>query len=524
MSFVNFKRLSSIIDYPRSGLDSKVWTTQGILKPRIKDFILKKLDKFFRSKGYTLNEILSAVNAVYFIGSLTSYQYTDKTDLDIHFHFDQNKIKDVLRRHGQIVKSNEELDEILNKEWKDAIDEDIIPGTQHPLEVYFEIDGFTKSDNSDGVYDILNDKWLKEPPSIEDDFDVEEIYPAAVDEAIDIMRNIDDKIGHIKREIKDISLLKETLRSWDKGKKKLFFKKLLDKIDTIEKSIRDIVEMGSEIIDNRQDDYVKQSEDNIKFKYLQRYKYIWLVKNLEDALEDEKEKIQVEDDDDIERIRIILKEFEDKDTSKDIEFEKKESKMSFINFKKLGLGFGLGPGAGFGLGPGVGRGLGPGAGLGPGVGRGLNPGVGRGLGLGPAGLGRGLGPGAGLGLCLDQDVGLTPSDPTLVQPDVSIEVPKEVFPETLPEGSSATSLEIPSGIPEGRERDYEILKRDIILEQAAIDEYRGQLRDASPEVKKILEHLIKEEEEHRKELEELIEEIKSKPSGNTTDEIKVIEL
>ena len=489
MSFINFKKLSSIIDYPRSGLDGKVWTTQGILKPRIKDFIFKKLDKFFRSKGYSLDEILSAANAVYLIGSLTSYQYTDKTDLDIHFHFDQNKIKDILKKHGQIVKSNKELDEILNKEWKDAIDEEIVPGTQHPLEVYFEIDGFTKSDNSDGVYDVLNDKWLKDPPSIEDDFDVEEIYPAAVDEAIDIMRNIDDKIGHVKREIKDISLLKETLRSWDKSKRKVFFKKLLDKIDTIEKSIRDIVEMGSEIIDNRQTDYVKQSEDNIKFKYLQRYKYIWLVKNLEDALEDEKEKIQVEDDDDIERIRIILKEFENKDTNKDIEFEKKENKMSFINFKKLGLGFGLGPS------------------MGPGM-----------------GLGKGIAPGMGLGKGIAPDMGFLSDNCPFKQPDISIDIPKEVFPKAFPKDSFETSLEIPSGVPEGRERDYEILKRDITLEQAAIDEYRGQLEDASPEVKRILEHLINEEEEHRKELEELMEEIKSKASDNTIDEIKVIKL
>jgi len=51
-------------------------------------------------------------------------------------------------------------------------------------------------------------------------------------------------------------------------------------------------------------------------------------------------------------------------------------------------------------------------------------------------------------------------------------------------------------------RDYEIIKRDIELEQAAIDEYQGQLADASPELKKILEHLIIEEQEHRRELEE----------------------
>lgn len=53
------------------------------------------------------------------------------------------------------------------------------------------------------------------------------------------------------------------------------------------------------------------------------------------------------------------------------------------------------------------------------------------------------------------------------------------------------------------ERDNEIIQRDIALEQAAIDEYEGQLPEASPELRAVLEHLIEEEKEHRKELEEL---------------------
>jgi rubrerythrin len=54
-------------------------------------------------------------------------------------------------------------------------------------------------------------------------------------------------------------------------------------------------------------------------------------------------------------------------------------------------------------------------------------------------------------------------------------------------------------------RDMEIIRRDIELEQAAIDEYTGQLETASPAVKKVLEHLIKEETEHKQELMELLE-------------------
>ena len=52
-------------------------------------------------------------------------------------------------------------------------------------------------------------------------------------------------------------------------------------------------------------------------------------------------------------------------------------------------------------------------------------------------------------------------------------------------------------------RDEEIKNRGITLEQAAIDEYTGQLEAASPELRKVLEHIIEEEKQHRQELEEV---------------------
>ena len=61
----------------------------------------------------------------------------------------------------------------------------------------------------------------------------------------------------------------------------------------------------------------------------------------------------------------------------------------------------------------------------------------------------------------------------------------------------------PQTVEVGPGRDMEIIQRDIELEQAAIDEYQGQLPDASPKLKEVLEHLILEEQEHRAELEQL---------------------
>jgi rubrerythrin len=60
------------------------------------------------------------------------------------------------------------------------------------------------------------------------------------------------------------------------------------------------------------------------------------------------------------------------------------------------------------------------------------------------------------------------------------------------------------------DRDAEIVARDINLEQSAIDEYTGQLETASPELRMIIYHLINEERDHKKMLEEFIYGMESK--------------
>lgn len=64
------------------------------------------------------------------------------------------------------------------------------------------------------------------------------------------------------------------------------------------------------------------------------------------------------------------------------------------------------------------------------------------------------------------------------------------------------SHKILTWLKKAEDRQEEIKNRDIELEQAAVDEYRGQMEDANPELAKVLDHLIDEEREHKEHLEE----------------------
>ena len=298
-------RSSSVIDYPKPGLDPSIWNLDGTIKEDIKNFLLEKLGTFFSERGLELDKF---VEDIVIIGSLTSYQYNRKSDLDVHTLVDLDLFKEVYLE--ELTK--EELVELFDKTWRKELDKEkeCIPDTKHPIEFYFEIEGETYAEKTDGVYSLLSDNWLQPPRTVEADFDVNTIYPEAIGFAEDIVKEMDVNLGEVKRTLEDLDYLQETIRQFDSGKKKIFKKKIEDKIEEIEESILEIVEKGQEVIEERKEDYSSESEANISFKYLQRYGYIWLVKNLEGVLEDKTtEKIEVEEDD-IDGVEEVIDQFE----------------------------------------------------------------------------------------------------------------------------------------------------------------------------------------------------------------------
>lgn len=132
-------KLSSILDPLHPTLSPIVWDLKTLkLHPYIKDFILKYYSGLLP---------LNTVKRMYLLGSITSNQYSDTSDIDINVAIDPLLLTSELNRKRH--------------EYNGAF----VPGTKHPvgfmLQPYTEKDNF--KDSNFGVYDIIHDTWITLP-------------------------------------------------------------------------------------------------------------------------------------------------------------------------------------------------------------------------------------------------------------------------------------------------------------------------------------------------------------------------
>lgn len=300
---------ASIIDYPKPGLDPAIWDENNKLRTRIKRDIIDKIVGFMFKKGISSKEFKEVIDKIIIIGSLTSYQWHSKSDLDVHLHVNMPKMREILENQKTKL-TDDGIYELLNKEWKKEIEVYRVKGTNHPLEYYFEIDGISDITHKDGIYNLETDEWEQQPRQVDMTFDPEMEYKAAMDEATNIMKEFDVNLADIKRDIIDIELIKDSVKKFSGEEKKKFKKRLYEKIDEIEQTLLQMIDKSENIVDKRTEDYRAESQENIRFKTLQKYKYIWLIKKLEHELEDVNEEVKVKDENDLKKIKKVVQEFD----------------------------------------------------------------------------------------------------------------------------------------------------------------------------------------------------------------------
>lgn len=298
-------KIASILDYPKPGLDPSIWEVSGEMNSTVRQRILDKLKGFLATQG--ISDMDSIIDKIYIIGSLTSYQYTSQSDLDIHVHLDLDGLIEYLG-----LSDAETAVEIADKSWRRQLNIDeaeMVPGTNHPMEFYFEMPGHTTSLPNDGIYHLEVERWEKDPRTVDVDFDIAEIYPEVIEFAEGVVKSFDINIGRIRRELQDIELLQETIMYFKPEQKHLFTDKLKSKIDKINDDIVHIIDKGQEVVDKRHEEYDLMSPGNLHFKYLQRHGYIWLFKQLEKALSDEDDNVEF-DEEDIDQVKEVINDFD----------------------------------------------------------------------------------------------------------------------------------------------------------------------------------------------------------------------
>ena len=267
----------SIIDIPRQryapGVFDDANTNNPKLKQSVRDIILNQIDKFqekYPVKKYSL------------IGSILTKKYRDDADLDINILFDVPE------------EDREEARKELASSLRN-INGELVPGTQHPINYFVITDPELKKKNdamADGVYDIDENEFVRRPT--EDTFDPEK-YEADFQKKV---KEIDVVKGELARDLIDYEELKglstdDVLNLQDK---------INSKLEEIEDSIEVLVDIGDDVVKQRQsafnDDMTPEEirqfgkkhklPKNIIYKYLEKYHYLKFYRKCKEILEDGK--------------------------------------------------------------------------------------------------------------------------------------------------------------------------------------------------------------------------------------------
>jgi len=283
--------LESIIDRSRGTLDPDLIEVdkKGTLhlKEDVYDFIIKAA-----AEVYPIMDL----EEFFLKGSSLTFQWRKDVDIDIYM-VDTSLTEDLLKEAREKVKKANRVSKV-------------VPGTDHPLEFYLDNTLF-QTDKADVMYDLIKNVFTKMPVSVS--ATLETYWSSFTSEVAEL----DLQIGELKRDIVDITLLRDYLS--DKTMTKFEIEEVLKdigiKLGEIEKDLQTLIDDYKIIKDKRQQIFSLNLEEikdfssknlmpeNVIFKLLQRYYYLQLLRDFKEVLEglreEENKGLTIEDVDDL---------------------------------------------------------------------------------------------------------------------------------------------------------------------------------------------------------------------------------
>jgi len=177
-------------------LHESIWDKNKVLQPKVRTALLKIAKEFFETLEVKDFKILDIV----FTGSLANYNYTTKSDIDLHIEVDRDSgyCEDCGIDIANVMKAKKTL-------WAD---EHSINIRGYPVELYVQLKDETLQ--AGGVYSLKKNEWKVKPshnPNIR-----KEIDNYAVDvKAKEYKVKIDDMINDKVDDKNDIHKLKEKI-------------------------------------------------------------------------------------------------------------------------------------------------------------------------------------------------------------------------------------------------------------------------------------------------------------------------
>jgi hypothetical protein len=268
----------SILDPVKEELSPEIWNGEK-LKPQVKTHIIKRFESWFRAHASS-----GRIKYMYLLGSMTGYQYSKDSDLDINVvtNLTDEKVKELF----EILPNGSNL-----------------PGTEHPIN-YYVVNKENPKWRTAGFYDLLKDVWVHKENK-EEKTAIIHSYRAVIEIARFFIAGLDAAITEYNGDKAAYESYSEYLKTLDKKEDKESVEELLSfKLSEILADLDGIriarhlthafrgeafaendepMEMVSKITisDNR-----NYSMNNLIWKYIEKLGYI---KRIQDIL-DEKDK------------------------------------------------------------------------------------------------------------------------------------------------------------------------------------------------------------------------------------------
>lgn len=192
-------------------LNPKLFNSNDELRTEVKQKILKVVEQFIDMMVIPV-EVLD----IQLVGSNCSYNYTDKSDLDVH----------VIVNYEDINLPQEVIQDIFNLEKSNFNDKFDILIRGIGLEMY--IQDVKSGISSNGIYSVLSDNWIKFPNKIDDVpiYDVGKYVDVWEDRINDALQS--NEIEKVQRLLNNLYLMRKNsiAKDGEYGKGNQIFKEL----------------------------------------------------------------------------------------------------------------------------------------------------------------------------------------------------------------------------------------------------------------------------------------------------------
>jgi hypothetical protein len=289
---------ASIIDYPRGSLDPEIWDVQEdrlALQPEIKDQIMDIVESFLDDVDLPTEALID----IFIYGSILTNQWNDNTDVDARILLDPDIISEI---YTDIT--GDDLYEVS----KDVIHDVPLGDTKHPFNATVVIKGEETllgqsplgTTERDPVYSIKDEELINIGKHYDESFDPDVEFEKERDETSEIMNKLDKLIQETRTDTIDYATIEEAVAHVTDPNK--LMEKLERKLLAIEEDVAGLVHHYQEIKDERSESYKEGPEDdrhkapgNIRFKMLEKYKYMDVLKKLKRIFEGGVQESEVDD-------------------------------------------------------------------------------------------------------------------------------------------------------------------------------------------------------------------------------------